>query len=156
VYLINNFKFTPDIQIIYWLEFASTYRVVPNRKLFRRGCSMSIHSTLKMEAARSSETFVSYNITAWRHNPEDHDLNSFICLQQVPKYVELINSREGLQGKISRNRKGKVYILSKCVLCDLKGLTGLSVHISQIRIQCCRANFRDITLHRVFNNAFLG
>jgi hypothetical protein len=29
-----------------------------------------------MEAARSSETMVSYHITAWFHNPEDFDLNS--------------------------------------------------------------------------------
>jgi hypothetical protein len=28
-----------------------------------------------MEAARSSETLVSYHITTWRHNPEDLDLN---------------------------------------------------------------------------------
>jgi hypothetical protein len=30
--------------------------------------------TLKMEAARSSETLVFYHITTWYHNPEDHDL----------------------------------------------------------------------------------
>jgi hypothetical protein len=28
-----------------------------------------------MEAARSSETLVSYHITARRHNPEDGDMN---------------------------------------------------------------------------------
>jgi hypothetical protein len=31
--------------------------------------------TLKMEAARSFETFVSYHIATWLHNPEDLDLN---------------------------------------------------------------------------------
>jgi hypothetical protein len=31
--------------------------------------------SLKMEAARSSEALVSYHITAWRHNPEDLDMN---------------------------------------------------------------------------------
>jgi hypothetical protein len=31
--------------------------------------------TLKMEAARSSETFVSYRNRIWRQNPEDPDLN---------------------------------------------------------------------------------
>jgi hypothetical protein len=30
--------------------------------------------SLKMEAAKSSETLVSYHIT-WRHNPEDHDMD---------------------------------------------------------------------------------
>jgi hypothetical protein len=35
---------------------------------------MISHLTLKMEAARSSQTFVSYhNNTEWRHNPEDHE-----------------------------------------------------------------------------------
>jgi hypothetical protein len=33
--------------------------------------------TLKMEAARSSETLASYHITTLRHNPEDHNLNQF-------------------------------------------------------------------------------
>jgi hypothetical protein len=28
-----------------------------------------------LEAARLSEVLVSYHITTWRHNPEDHDLN---------------------------------------------------------------------------------
>jgi hypothetical protein len=32
-------------------------------------------STLKTEAARSSETLVSYHNTKRRHNPEDRDLN---------------------------------------------------------------------------------
>jgi len=31
--------------------------------------------TLKMEAARSFETLVSYSITAWRHKPEDNDVS---------------------------------------------------------------------------------
>jgi hypothetical protein len=33
------------------------------------------HFTLKMEAARSSETLVSYHSTTWSHNPEDLNLN---------------------------------------------------------------------------------
>jgi len=39
--------------------------------------------TLKMEAARSSETLVSYHIT-WCHNPKDLDLNrSYLCFQKL-------------------------------------------------------------------------
>jgi hypothetical protein len=32
---------------------------------------------LKMEAAKSSETSVSYRNTPRRHNPQDHDLNPY-------------------------------------------------------------------------------
>jgi hypothetical protein len=32
-----------------------------------------LNFTLKMEAARASETLVSYHITTQRHNPEDND-----------------------------------------------------------------------------------
>jgi hypothetical protein len=34
----------------------------------------SLHSTLKMEAERCSETLVSYCNTAWHHNPENFDI----------------------------------------------------------------------------------
>jgi len=34
-----------------------------------------VHFTLKMEAARSSETLVSHHFTLRRHNPEDHVLH---------------------------------------------------------------------------------
>jgi hypothetical protein len=35
-----------------------------------------LQGEVKMEAAKSSETSVSYQIITWRHNPEDHDKNS--------------------------------------------------------------------------------
>jgi hypothetical protein len=35
----------------------------------------NFNSTLKMEAAWSSETSVSYHITTWRHNPKNLDPN---------------------------------------------------------------------------------
>jgi hypothetical protein len=37
----------------------------------------SIHFTLKMEAARSSETLVFYHITTLRYNPEDLESNLY-------------------------------------------------------------------------------
>jgi hypothetical protein len=39
-----------------------------------------LHFTLKMEAAKSSETFVSYHYTIWRDYSEDLDLKSMIIL----------------------------------------------------------------------------
>jgi len=35
----------------------------------------TIHFILMTETVRFSETLVSYHITTWCHNPEDHDLN---------------------------------------------------------------------------------
>jgi len=40
----------------------------------------TIHFTLKMVAARSSKTLVSYCNTTWCQNPEDIDLNVKCCL----------------------------------------------------------------------------
>jgi len=45
----------------------------------------SSHFTLKMEAARSSETLVSYHITTRRHNPEDRDSDSW----KFPRYLSV-------------------------------------------------------------------
>jgi len=36
-------------------------------------------ATLKMEAARSSETSVSYYVATRHHNPEDHNMNLHDC-----------------------------------------------------------------------------
>jgi len=38
-------------------------------------CCLNLHFTLKMEAAESSETLVSYNNTTWHHNSDDLELN---------------------------------------------------------------------------------
>jgi len=35
--------------------------------------------TLKLEAAKFSKPLVCNHITAWYHNPEDHDLNLHHC-----------------------------------------------------------------------------
>jgi hypothetical protein len=39
--------------------------------------AVEIHFAPKMEAAKSSETLVSYRNTAWPYNPEDLDVKSF-------------------------------------------------------------------------------
>jgi len=44
------------------------------------------HFILKMETAGSFETLVSYVITR-RHNPEDHDLNLFTLLTELPRLL---------------------------------------------------------------------
>jgi hypothetical protein len=57
----------------YWLlDCASSY--IPC--LFLCSFPSTIHFTLKMEAARSSEMSVSYCNTTWHHIPEDLDLNN--------------------------------------------------------------------------------
>jgi len=53
------------------------------RLLYSRPVSMPFfpctnHFTLKMVVARSSKTLVSYPITTWHHNPEDHSFNEHL------------------------------------------------------------------------------
>jgi hypothetical protein len=45
---------------------------------------------VKMEAARSSETSVTYHTTTWRHNPEDMRLN--VHRRENVKYRNVQNS----------------------------------------------------------------
>jgi hypothetical protein len=45
---------------------------------------------VKIEAARPSETLVSYHIIVWCHNPEDHNLTEHLCLQHTTYLVEHI------------------------------------------------------------------
>jgi len=42
--------------------------------------------TLKMETAISSESLISYHITTWHHNPEDHNLNLY-CHENLKSWT---------------------------------------------------------------------
>jgi hypothetical protein len=45
-----------------------------------------------MEAARSSETVVSYHNTTWHHNLEDLDLNLHCCENLISFVVMVMNN----------------------------------------------------------------
>jgi len=73
------------------------YRATPLHGVRKQRTSTSIfiavkspnHFTLKMGAARSSETLVSYHITTRRYNPEDLDIN--LDLRENPKSQTSVN-----------------------------------------------------------------
>jgi len=52
-----------------WTIFCTGVKTSNHENLIK----FSTHFTLKMEAARSFETLVSYHITTRRHNPQDND-----------------------------------------------------------------------------------
>jgi hypothetical protein len=62
---------------VFWV--VTPCSVVVEYQRFRDTCCVYLHFTLKMEAALSSETMVSYYNTTWRHNPEDLDLKHHRC-----------------------------------------------------------------------------
>jgi hypothetical protein len=57
---------------------------------FRRTLLPLLHFTLKMEAAWSFETLVSYGNIARRHSLEDPDLKYSHVQQLYTKYIELV------------------------------------------------------------------
>jgi hypothetical protein len=69
VHYIPYFTWTSNL--ILWIQVMYWYGRIPT---FERPCYLHLQGEVKMEAAQSSETTVSYN-TTWCYNLEDHDLN---------------------------------------------------------------------------------
>jgi hypothetical protein len=72
-------------------------------------CSDAVgHFTLKMQAAKSSETLVSYHITTRRHDPEDH---------ARPVAETLINTRLKRNASRQRYRSDFMFKMRSCQKC---------------------------------------
>jgi hypothetical protein len=85
--------------------------VLVGYKRFRGPCFLHLQGEdfVKMEAARSSETLVSYHNICWRHNPEDIDLNLPFKVHNRRKSVnketrKLVPKRQRLSENIHRIR----------------------------------------------------
>jgi hypothetical protein len=79
-----------------------------------------VNFTLKMEAAKSSETLISYRRTTWRHNPADWDLEE--CKTFFHFEVDLP-------------------LFFRFFPCSYAYLTVIAFHLLQIQVQTCKVNY---------------
>jgi len=68
---LSTFKHHAKV-VIFWV--VTPCSIVVGYRCFRGLCALHLHFTLKIDAAWTSETVVSYHNTIRRHNPEDLDL----------------------------------------------------------------------------------
>jgi hypothetical protein len=62
------------IQVVIFWAVVTPCSDVGRYQRFGGPCCIHLQGEVKMEAAKSSETLVSYHTITWRHKPEDHDL----------------------------------------------------------------------------------
>jgi hypothetical protein len=72
--------------VVFWVKTPCS--VVVEYKPLRRSCCTYLHFTLKIQAARSSETLVSCHKTTRPHNSEDFGLNSACIRGPFAKFVD--------------------------------------------------------------------